>query len=107
MTLDHITFARAVLTWAAKEWRIHLREYHALLDDVIRCEREILTCKSKDAFVSYGMAQRVMAKKYFEKQRELRIYHCEICKQFHFCTRNPLMRKRRVAEREAYRMEGA
>lgn len=89
-TLDHLTLARAVFTWAARtrhpigcgvpfSWAM----YNFFMRNVIDAEKKIIGCQGKWAFPTFDAANHVAHKKTFGLRKARKPYHCEACGKFH------------------------
>lgn len=97
-SLDQLALARAVFRWGYDTKRLAGEEYAQLLRAVGRAEHRFRACKSKASFISRGLAQKVLSRRYVDRQAGFDVYGpCEVCGGFHIGSRDNLRRKARVA----------
>lgn len=100
MTLDHFTFARAFLHWAAINRLMPWREYKDLMRDVIARHRKAVGCEGKegfDSFVDASAIARLRRGKHGHKRRCA--YHCTVCGRYHLGDAQDLREKRAIKRR--------
>jgi hypothetical protein len=93
-TLEQLTFARAVFTWAARNrhpigdgvpfsWAMH----NFFMRSVMEAEARIIACQGKWSFRTFEAAQQVAQKHSRHDHRKARhAYHCQSCGDYHIGT---------------------
>ncbi len=94
MTLERLTFARAVFRWAVLTHRMRWGEHNALMRNVIARERRIISCEGKDQFYNYELAKRVADQRGRHGHAKKIAYRCESCHQYHIGHASPDVRAR-------------
>lgn len=106
-TLELLTFARAVFTWAAKSKRMSWPEFNAKMRNVIWHERRLIGCQGKHGFTSMVQADRMAQKSGKNGHRSRVAYRCRVCNLFHVGHREADLRRLRDREFAKRRIRAA